>query len=61
VSSKPFSRVGVFPVVAIYVWPGFFGSSFLAIGSLGVGWFPLTAQAFDWAIIDYLQSDQLGQ
>jgi len=61
VSSKLFSRVGIFPIVAIYVWPGFFGSTFLAIGSLGVGWFPLTAQAFDWAIIDFLQSDQLGQ
>ncbi len=49
------------PIVAIYVWPGFFGSIFLAIGSLGVGWFPISARALDWVIVDYLQTESLGQ
>lgn len=47
--------------VAVYIWPGFFGSSFLAIGSLGVGWFPLSAQALEWSWINYLQTNSLGQ
>ena len=45
----------------MYVWPGFFGSTFLAIGSLGVGWFPLSAQALNWPLVNFLQTDQLGQ
>lgn len=49
------------PFVAVYVWPGFFGSLFLAIGSLGVGWFPLSANALDLALVNYLQTNPLGQ
>ena len=47
--------------VAVYIWPGFFGSVFLAIGSLGVGWFPLTANALEWSWVNFLQTDALGQ
>lgn len=47
--------------VAVYIWPGFFGSTFLAFGSLGVGWFPLTAQALNWSWVNFLQIDPLGQ
>lgn len=47
--------------VAVYIWPGFFGSTFLAIGSLGVGWFPLTAEALEWNWVNFLQINQLGQ
>lgn len=49
------------PIVGVYVWPGFFGSLFLAIGSLGVGWFPLSAGALDWPVINFLQTNSLGQ
>lgn len=49
------------PIVAMYVWPGFFGSTFLAFGSLGVGWFPISANALDWPVVNYLQTDALGQ
>ncbi len=47
--------------VAVYIWPGFFGSTFLALGSLGVGWFPLSAQALEWSWVNYLQTNSLGQ
>ena len=49
------------PIVGMYVWPGFFGSLFLAFGSFGVGWFPLSAGALDWPIVNYLQTNSLGQ
>ncbi|MEY4311551.1 MAG: hypothetical protein RLZZ571_321 [Actinomycetota bacterium] len=49
------------PIVGMYVWPGFFGSLFLAFGSIGVGWFPLSAGALDWPIINFLQTNSLGQ
>lgn len=50
-----------FPIVSAYVWPGFFGSTFLAIGALGVGWFPLSAKALSWPIVNYFQTVALGQ
>lgn len=41
--------------------PGFLGSSFLAIGAFGVGWFPLSAQVLNEPTISYLQTQPLGQ
>lgn len=41
--------------------PGFLGSTFLAIGSFGVGWFPLSAQILRSPAINYLQTQALGQ
>lgn len=36
------------------------GSSFLALGSLGVGWFPLAFEPLRWQFLHYLQTQTLG-
>lgn len=41
--------------------PGFLGSTFLAVGAFGVGWFPLSAQILRSPAINYLQTQPLGQ
>lgn len=46
--------------VSAYVLPGFLGSFFMALGSLGVGWFPLSIDALKWPLVNYLQTQTLG-
>lgn len=36
------------------------GSSFVALGSLGVGWFPLAFEPLRWDFLHYLQTQTLG-
>ncbi|NBU32458.1 MAG: hypothetical protein EBS36_04730 [Actinobacteria bacterium] len=43
-----------------YAPPGFLGSCFLAIGSLGIGWFPISANALQWPIVNFFQTQNLG-
>ncbi len=43
-----------------YALPGFLGSLFIAIGALGVGWFPLSADILQWPIIDFVQTETIG-
>jgi hypothetical protein len=43
-----------------YALPGFLGSLFIAIGALGVGWFPLSADILQWAFIDFVQTETIG-
>ena len=43
-----------------YALPGFLGSLFMAVGALGVGWFPLSAYILQWQLIEYLQTQTLG-
>ncbi len=44
----------------LYGLPGFLGSCFMSVGSLGVGWFPLSANVLRLPIINYLQTSTLG-
>jgi hypothetical protein len=44
----------------LYALPGFLGSLFIAIGALGVGWFPLSAQVLQWNFIDFVQTETVG-
>ena len=44
----------------LYALPGFLGSSFIAVGALGVGWFPLSADILQWKIIDFVQTETIG-
>ena len=44
----------------LYALPGFLGSSFIAIGALGVGWFPLSADILQWKFIDFVQTETIG-
>lgn len=46
--------------VIAYGLPGFLGSVFMSIGSLGVGWFPLSIDALQWPIVNYLQTQTVG-
>ncbi|MBU6347972.1 MAG: polyprenol phosphomannose-dependent alpha 1,6 mannosyltransferase MptB, partial [Actinomycetales bacterium] len=43
-----------------YAPPGFLGSTFMLIGSLGIGWFPLSANSLSWPIINFFQTQNLG-
>jgi len=43
-----------------YALPGFLGSTFLAIGSLGIGWYPISANALHWPIVNFFQTQNLG-
>ena len=43
-----------------YALPGFLGSLFIAIGALGVGWFPLSADILQWPFIDFVQTETIG-
>ena len=43
-----------------YALPGFLGSTFLAIGSLGIGWYPISANALRWPIVNFFQTQNLG-
>ena len=43
-----------------YALPGFLGSSFLSIGSLGIGWYPISANALRWPIVNFFQTQDLG-
>lgn len=43
-----------------YTLPGFLGSLFIAIGALGVGWFPLSADILQWPFIDFVQTETIG-
>lgn len=43
-----------------YALPGFLGSVFIAIGALGVGWFPLSADILQWPFIDFVQTETIG-
>jgi len=42
------------------VLPGFLGTLFISFGGFGVGWFPLSANAQDWTIVNFLQTQTLG-
>ena len=44
----------------LYALPGFLGSMFIAIGALGVGWFPLSADILQWKFIDFVQTETIG-
>jgi alpha-1,6-mannosyltransferase len=44
----------------IYALPGFLGSTFIAVGALGVGWFPLSADILQWKLIDFVQTETIG-
>ena len=44
----------------LYALPGFLGSSFIAVGALGVGWFPLSADILQWKFIDFVQTETIG-
>lgn len=44
----------------VYALPGFLGSTFIAIGALGVGWFPLSADILQWKFIDFVQTETIG-
>jgi len=44
----------------LYALPGFLGSMFIAVGALGVGWFPLSADILQWKIIDFVQTETIG-
>ena len=43
-----------------YGLPGALGTSFITLGSLGVGWFPLAYKALRWPFLEYLQTQTLG-
>lgn len=43
-----------------YALPGFLGSLFVAVGALGVGWFPLSADILQWKFIDFVQTETIG-
>lgn len=43
-----------------YGLPGALGASFVTLGSLGVGWFPLAYKALRWPFLEYLQTQTLG-
>ncbi len=43
-----------------YGLPGFLGSSFIAIGSFGVGWFPLAFNPLRWPLLNFLQTQTAG-
>lgn len=43
-----------------YALPGLLGSLFMAVGALGVGWFPLSAYVLQWKLIEYVQTQTLG-
>lgn len=44
----------------LYALPGFLGSLFIAVGGLGVGWFPLSADILQWQFIDFVQTETIG-
>ena len=44
----------------LYALPGFLGSLFMAVGALGVGWFPLSADILQWKFIDFVQTETIG-
>jgi alpha-1,6-mannosyltransferase len=44
----------------LYALPGFLGSMFIAVGALGVGWFPLSADILQWKFIDFVQTETIG-
>lgn len=46
--------------VSAYALPGFLGSIFMSLGSLGVGWFPLSIDALKWPLVNYLQTQTVG-
>lgn len=44
----------------LYALPGFLGSMFLAVGALGVGWFPLSAHILQWNFVAFVQTETIG-
>ena len=44
----------------LYALPGFLGSLFIAVGALGVGWFPLSADILQWNLINFVQTETIG-
>ena len=44
----------------LYALPGFLGSTFMAVGALGVGWFPLSADILQWNFIEFVQTETIG-
>ncbi|MEZ5115552.1 MAG: polyprenol phosphomannose-dependent alpha 1,6 mannosyltransferase MptB [Candidatus Nanopelagicales bacterium] len=43
-----------------YALPGFAGTALVAVGSLGVGWLPLTTDLLDWPVVDVLRASTAG-
>ena len=43
-----------------YALPGFLGTTFIAIASLGIGWYPLSADPLRWPIINFLETETFG-
>mgnify|MGYP006266725883 CR=1 FL=1 len=43
-----------------YALPGFIGTSFVAFGALGVGWYPLSADPLRWPLINFLETQTAG-
>ena len=44
----------------LYAMPGFVGSLFITLGSLGVAWFPLNANVLNNSVIRYLHTNSIG-
>jgi len=47
-------------VWSLYALPGFLGSLFISIGGFGVGWFPLSAHALNWTVVNFMHTQTLG-
>jgi len=45
---------------ATYALPGFLGATFMAIGSLGIGWYPISVNAMRWPIVNFFLTQNLG-
>lgn len=43
-----------------YGLPGALGTTFITLGSFGVGWFPLAFKPLRWPFLEYLQTQTLG-
>jgi hypothetical protein len=57
----PVRRISLDPGwVGLYALPGFLGSTFMTVGALGVGWFPLSADILQWKLIDFVQTETIG-
>lgn len=57
----PVRRISTDPGwLGLYALPGFLGSLFIAVGALGVGWFPLSAEVLQWRFIDFVQTETIG-
>ena len=45
---------------SFYALPGFLGSTFIAFASIGIGWYPLSADPLRWPLVNFLETQTLG-